>query len=111
MPVDLVAGAEVQIGGGIHEGRFDAELRTVLNLPETIQELCLMIEREARLEAVLVVERDEVVGIRQTRYREFRLTAIVGVIRLIRADERGVGLESEAGIADSVLPRQFDSSD
>jgi hypothetical protein len=30
VPVDLVAGAEIQICGGVHEGGLNAELRAVL---------------------------------------------------------------------------------
>lgn len=108
---DLVAGAEVHIRGGIHEGGLGAELRAVLNLTEAIQERCLVIDRNTRLEAVLVEERDEVVRIGQARDREARHTEIVGVIRLVGADKRGIGLEPEAAIADRVLPRQFDAAD
>src|SRR5580692_3090040 len=111
VPVDLVAGTEVHIRRGIHEGRFGAELGVVLNLTETIQERGLMIDRNPRLEAVLVVERYEVIRIGQPRYRETGLAEIVGVIRLVRADEGGVGLKPEAGIANRVLPRQFDAAD
>src|SRR6202021_293819 len=111
MSVDLVAGTEVHISRGIHESGLGAELRAVLNLTETIQERCLMIDRNTPLEAVLVVERNEVIRIGQTRHREAGLTEIVGVIRLVRADEGGVGLKPEAAIANSVLPRQFDAAD
>src|SRR5580698_7201728 len=110
MPVDLVAGAEVHVRRGIHEGGLDAELRAILSLTEAIQERGLMIDRHTRLEAVLVVERDEVVRIGQTRYGEAGLTEIVGVVRLVRADKRGVGLEPKAGITDRVLPCQLDAS-
>ena len=109
--VEVVAGAEVHIRGGIHEGGLDAELRVVLRLTVVLQMLILMVDRDAYLETVLVVKRYEVIGIRETRHREVGYREIVGVIRLVRADERGVGLEAKAGIAKRVLPRQLDASD
>src|SRR5580658_1989680 len=61
--VDLVAGAEIHIGPGIHEGRFNAVLRVVLRLTIILQVRILVVDRDAHLEAVLVEERYEVVGI------------------------------------------------
>ncbi len=69
---ELVAGAEVDLRGGIDEGWLSTVCGIVLRLAEMIQILIAVVDRHTRLDAVLVVEGDEVGGIGQTRHGEAR---------------------------------------
>src|SRR6185437_7733598 len=102
--VDVVAGAEIHIRRRIHKGGLNTELRIILSLTKVLQVLGSMVDRHARLETVLVIERYEVPRISQSRHREIA-HSVIRVIGFVGTHEGRVALEAKARIADRVLPR------
>src|SRR3546814_15056182 len=68
-----------------------AERAVILILPELAQIFLTVIERDARLEAVLVVEGDEVGRIGEAGHREAAGRDVLRIERLVGLDEGGVG--------------------
>src|SRR3546814_13719823 len=94
---ELIARAEVDLQVRVLEGRLGAERAGILILPELAQIFLTVIERDARLEAVLVVEGDEVGRIGEAGHREAAGRDVLRIERLVGLEEGGVGVEGEIG--------------
>src|SRR3546814_917523 len=99
---ELIARAEVDLQVRVLEGRLGAERAGILILPELAQIFLTVIERDARLEAVLVVEGDEVGRIGEAGHREAAGRDVLRIERLVGLDEGGVGVEAEAAVSETL---------
>src|ERR1700689_5057607 len=100
---NVVAGAEVNLSVGIDERGSPAERAGILLLAEVIQVLAAPGHRDARMEAPLLEEADEVGRVRKTGDGEAALSDVVRIVRVVGADECRVRLHAEARVPQHVL--------
>ena len=81
------------------------------NWPKLLEIGVLPVDRETRLEAILVVEGNQVGGVRQPRDRKMARAERFGVVGAVGAHQGAVRLEAEAGVGEHVLEREFDAVD
>src|SRR3569833_1093410 len=108
---DVIAGGEVDLGVAVHEGRLGPEHGIVLLLAEKIQTDIAPVAGDASLKAALLIEQNQVGGIRQTGHGKAADGKIVRIVGLVGADERGVCLEAEAAGAEHVMDRELHAID
>src|SRR5688500_11276301 len=108
---ELITGADVDLQARVHERRLGTKRRVVLVLAELQQILVTPVAGDTHLEAVLVIERDQVRRVRQARYGEAALRNVVAIIGLVGIHQCHIRVEAEAGIAEHVLPRELETID
>src|SRR6185436_18713556 len=101
---ELITRGDVYLQARIHERRLGTKRRVVLVLTELQQVFVTPVPGNAHLEAMLVVEGDQIRRVGETGDREAALRQVGPVIRLVRVDESRVRVEAKTRVAEHMLP-------